>query len=84
MARVLVTHNEAERWVSTAFSAGNSKLTAAFNFADVSRSVPLLSKQRLMLSTDALHYGGKDGVRLEPKQITLPGWSAAVLGRAGG
>jgi len=81
-ARVMVTHNEAERWVRATFSSGNSEVTAAFNFADAPRSVPLVREQRVILSTDAPQYGGSSCVRVDAKQIALPAWSAAALARS--
>jgi maltooligosyltrehalose trehalohydrolase len=81
-ARISVSHDSGERWVRLGFSAPGSNLMAAFNFADEARRVRLPQPMALMLSTDDPKYGGREGVRLEPVEVTIPPLSAVLLGKS--
>ena len=81
-ASISVSHDDGERWIRMEFSAPDSDLVAAFNFADEVRTLPLLQPMALLLSTDDPKYGGRAGVRLASDDVAVPPLSAVLLAKS--
>jgi maltooligosyltrehalose trehalohydrolase len=82
-AAVAVRSDEGAGWVGVRYEKERTVLEAVFNLSPESGTVSLggAGSWRLVLSTDAPEYGGRDGAALGDRELRLPGHTAVLLRR---